>query len=174
MPPKLKAPSIQVFGMKPVVTALLLLALTQSESALAEIYKCTDESGISTFTDNPRSVPGKRCVGMNLGPIVVETPMRKAPRAGVRREGSKTTASAGPSHFPRVDNATQSRRDQTRRQILQDEMDSEQRLLSEAQRQLSMAQSNPNDTRRVTLLRNEVTAHQKNIEALQKELQRAK
>lgn len=174
MPPKLKAPSIQVFGMKPVLTALAFLALSQSESAFAEIYKCTDESGISTFTDNPRSVPGKRCVGMNLGPIMIEAPTRKSPRTSRRSGNDNATASAAPSHFPRVDSATQSKRDQTRRQILQEEMDSEQRLLSEAQRNLSQAQNNPNDSQRASHLRNEIVAHQKNIEALQKELQRVK
>jgi len=60
-----------------------------------------------------------------------------------------------PAGFPKVDAATQQQRDGTRRQILQDELNSEHAALEEAQK--------TNKTPDITL-------HQQNINMLEKEL----
>ncbi len=74
-------------------------------------------------------------------------------------ESSKTTKfiknSPTPTDFPKVDAATQQQRDGTRRQILQDELNSEHKALEEAQKS--------NKTPDITL-------HQQNINMLEKEL----
>ncbi len=77
----------------------------------------------------------------------------------VEAEPVKTTKSSknspAPAGFPRVDAATQQQRDGTRRQILQDELNSEHTALEEAQK--------TNKTPDISL-------HQQNINMLEKEL----
>ena len=162
--------------MKALLLPLSLLGLMLSQQAQAEIYKCTDGSGISTFTDNPRSFGRKQCVSMNMDPIVtVPAPARRErsdrDRIANEKRAPRFTPPT-PSSFPRVDSGTQQKRDLTRRAVLEDEMATEQRLLADAQRDLDAAQKPPGNPSRLPQLRNEVIAHQKNIEALQKELQR--
>jgi hypothetical protein len=77
----------------------------------------------------------------------------------VEAESVKTAKSAknspAPANFPQVDATTQQQRDGTRRQILQDELNSEHTALEEAQK--------TNKTPDITL-------HQQNINMLEKEL----
>lgn len=145
-----------------------------SAAAVAEIYKCTDDSGVATFTDNPRSVTNKRCTSMNLEPMIINAPSsgRKSKITTSSRRASRPAPQA-PSSFPSVDAGTQQKRDVTRRQVLEDEMATEQKLLTDSQRNLEGSQRQ-NDAQRSAQYRNEVIAHQKNVEALQKELQRLK
>lgn len=151
---------------------LSLCGFVCSSPVVAEIYKCTDDSGIATFTDNPRSVTKKQCVSMNLEPMIINAPVRnKTTKSGSTR--STRVSPPVPSSFPRVDSGTQQKRDVTRRQVLEDEMATEQRLLGDSQRNVDLYQRQ-GDNQRLTQSRNEVVAHQKNIEALQKELQRLK
>ena len=148
---------------------LLLLCLPMlSMRAAAEIYKCTDESGVVTFTDNPKSVPGKQCLSMNLGPVMIASV--PAPRAHSGKPSPSPTFHGGAAPT-RVDHATQQQRDQTRLQVLQEELAEEQKLLDEAQRTLDQAQHQNTDSAKLNQLRDNVTAHQKNIQALQKEIQ---
>lgn len=164
--------------MKVILFPLCLLGLLSTTAVHAEIYKCTDGSGVATFTDNPRSFGRKQCVSMNLEPVMtISAPERRERPSGSRPSSSSSTpryTPPSPANFPRVDSATQHKRDQTRRQVLEDEMAMEQRLLTESQRALEAAQRTPVSPERMAQLRNEVTAHQKNIEALQKELQRVR
>jgi predicted RNase H-like nuclease (RuvC/YqgF family) len=90
-----------------------------------------------------------------------------------------------PSGFPRVDGETQRGRDDTRRKILQDELDTEQKLLEAAKQNLNEAESNPEVftgqdgktyrnvakyDEKVKPLQDQVDLHTKNIEALKTEL----
>lgn len=132
--------------------------------AQADIYKSVDENGHVTYS----STPIKGSKKLNLEPLPTMKPV--------------TPASAG---FPKVDGETQKARDETRRKILQDELEAEQKLLEDAQKNLSEAESNPEvfkgqDGRtyrnvakydeKVKPLQEQVDLHQKNIEALQTEL----
>lgn len=159
--------------MKVILSSLCLSGLVLCPPAMAEIYKCTDGSGISTFTDNPRSFGRKQCTSMNLDPVVIPAPAPRTKSSASSGPRAPRVAIPTPSNFPRVDAGTQQRRDVTRRQVLEDEMATEQRLLNDAQRNAEAAQRQPGfSADRLAQLRNEVVAHQKNIEALQKELQR--
>lgn len=145
--------------------------------AQAEIYKCTDETGVATFTDNPKSVPGKKCVGMNLAPITtVESPKK------LNKSPTKAAA-ASPGNFPSVDAGTQSQRDSSRRKILEDELAGELQLLNKAKAEYENQANvrNGDETKnyqryldRITPYKDAVTAHEKNIEALKKEISRVK
>jgi hypothetical protein len=134
--------------------------------AQAEIYKAVDEDGHVTYSSTPIK-GGKK---LNLEPLPTMMP------------AAKPSASSG---FPRVDNETQRGRDETRHKILQDELNTEEKLLEEAKHNFEDAASNPEiisgaDGRvyrnvakydeKIKPLQEQVDLHTKNIEALKTEL----
>lgn len=118
--------------------ALGLLCLLCTTMVHADIYKYVDESGHVTYSNTPRE--GAKPVG--------EKPTGKA-----------KSKAASPYYFPRVDKATQQKRDDMRRQLLLEELQSEQRSLAAA-RSAQSAEA--------------MRLHEKNIEMLNKELSRIK
>jgi len=140
-------------------TILLLLAACNAAPASAEIYKYVDESGRITYTN----IPKKGAKKLDLDPI----------------SAAKTRNSSGPTDFPKVDGQTQKKRDDLRKQILQDELTSEENSLAEAQKalgegektRLSDETNNPQKfLDRIKRLKSNVSLHEKNIAALKKEL----
>ena len=138
---------------------LLLLAAFSTTPATAEIYKYVDENGRITYTN----IPKKGAKKLDLDPI----------------SAAKTRNSTGPADFPKVDNQTQKKRDDLRKQILQDELSSEEKSLAEAQKTLKdgaatrLGDEARNDQKyldRVKKLKDNVSLHEKNIAALKKEL----
>jgi len=140
-------------------TLLLLLAACHAAPASAEIYKYVDENGRITYTN----IPKKGAKKLDLDPI----------------SAAKTRNSTGPADFPKVDDQTQKKRDDLRKQILQDELTSEERSLTDAQKALSEGEKtrlgdeakNPQKyLDRIKKLKSNVSLHEKNIAALKKEL----
>ncbi len=139
------------------------LLLTVSPWVLADIYKYVDENGRVTYSNHPlkgakRVVASPNSRGINYG----------APRAA---------SNPSPANFPKVDRSTQQNRDQSRQRILQNELESEERLLVEARRNLKEAEANKNDPKRDEKIKNlttEIRVHEKNIEALNTELSKLK
>jgi hypothetical protein len=132
--------------------------------AQAEIYKAVDEDGHVTYSSTPIK-GGKK---LNLEPLPTMMP------------AAKPSASA---NFPRVDNETQRGRDETRRKILQDELDAEVKLLEEANKSLNDASpevfTGPDGKtfrnvakydEKVKPIKEQIDLHTKNIEALKTEL----
>lgn len=139
---------------------LLAACLAAMAPAGAEIYKFVDENGRVTYTNIPR----KGATKLDIGGADA------APR---------NRANAGPSNFPRVDTSTQKKRDDVRRQILEEELANEQHALADAQKALKEGEAVrlPEETNnhqkyldRVRRLREAVTLHERNIAALRKEL----
>ena len=127
--------------------------------ASAEIYKYVDESGRVTYTN----IPKKGAKKLDLDPV----------------SAAKTRNNTGPANFPRVDNQTQKKRDDMRKQILQDELTTEEKALSDAQKALKDGEATRlgDEARnyqkyldRVKKLKENVSLHEKNITALKKEL----
>jgi hypothetical protein len=99
-------------------------------------------------------------------------------------EEPRKTSSTGksvptPAGFPRVDAETQRTRDDMRRKVLTDELSAEEKLLAEARRDYNSGAPTPlpeeqsNAARyqeRIARLRQAVQLHERNIEALKKEL----
>jgi hypothetical protein len=132
----------------------------------AEIYKSVDEDGHVTYSSTPLK-GGKK---LNLEPLPTMVPP------------ANVQSSEG---FPRVDTETQRGRDDTRRKILQDELNAEQKLLDEATQNLKDGESNPevfkrNDGKtyrnvakydeKVKVLQEQVDLHKNNVDALKTEL----
>ena len=141
---------------------LLFFSLFLAQAAHAEIYKLVDENGRVTYSN----IPLKGAKKLNLEPISTIAPPKPKPSA------------ATPPDFPRVDSETQKKRDDTRRGILEQELAAEQKLLEEAKKALTEGEavrlgSERNYQKyldRVQGLKDNVTLHEKNIEALNKEL----
>jgi hypothetical protein len=91
-------------------------------------------------------------------------------------------ASPSPPGFPKVDPATQKTRDGARRRILEEELSGEEKALVEARAELTEQEGirtgdEKNYQRvldRLQKYKDEVERHQKNVEALKKELSNAK
>ena len=150
---------------------ILCCSATFALGAQAEIYKRVDEDGHVTYSSTPIK-GGKK---LHLEPLPTMPPPPKPNKAS---EG-----------FPRVNSETQSRRDDTRRKILEDELATERKALEEARIRLKEGQDNPEVYKnasgqtfrnvakyeeKVTALQDEVSAHEKNVQALQTELSNIK
>lgn len=128
--------------------------------AQAEIYKFIDDQGNVTYTNIPR--PGAKKLELDPPPATPTLPKSATPPARPR----VTTPS--PAYFPKVDASTQRRRDDMRRQLLMQELASEQRNLEAARRALAEASRQPGAN--LNRLADSVRLHEKNIEMLNKEL----
>lgn len=145
----------------------LLLCLYLAAPAQAEIYKYVDENGQVTFTDVYRK-GGKR-IELPRGPTSL-------PESKPATKASYRPPSRG--DFPRIDGATQKRRDDIRRQVLRDEIEGERRNAEEAKRQLALGErvqpgeSATDETyrNRVRKLRATVEQHERNVASIQREL----
>ncbi|MDP2804770.1 MAG: DUF4124 domain-containing protein [Gallionellaceae bacterium] len=147
----------------------LLCVLCQASVVQAEIYKRVDANGHVTYSSDPIKGAKK----LQLAPLPTMPP---PPRS--REQESATD-------FPRVDSATQKGRDNTSRQILEDELASEEKALTEARTNLQTGIDAPEtltgkdgktylnkikQEEKVGALQKEVKVHEKNIALLKKEL----
>ncbi len=124
-----------------------------------EMYRCATQSGASSYFNVPG---GGGAVSGSSG----TQPIR-------------SSKAATPSGFPRVDPDTQKGRDDVRRKVLSDELAAEEKLLAETRALYSDGAPAPLPEERtdaekyrvrIARLRQSVTVHEKNIEALRKEL----
>jgi hypothetical protein len=139
--------------------ALFLLVL--APAAQAEIYKFVDENGLVTYTNMPR--PGGK--PQLVIPDVITSGKSAPPATTPTKPGGKI---ATPSYFPKVDVGTQRKRDDMRRQLLVEELRSEERNLAAAKGALATGSRQPGSD--VGKLADSVRMHEKNIEMLNKEL----
>lgn len=137
----------------------LVFLLACGASVHAEIYKHVDAEGRITFSN----IPMKGAVRLDLNRVPVSIPSNAPGRGPTARASSTPT----PADFPKVDKATQGKRDVLRRQIWQDELGNEEKLLTEARARLAKAEPD-----KAARLREDVLMHEKNIEALKKEMAR--
>lgn len=151
---------------------LAILALALAAPAWGDTFKCIDANGRATYTNMKEEIRGKNCTVVMREISVV--PAAPAPRAAA--------ASPSPANFPKVDPATQKNRDGARRRILEDELSGEEKALSVAKAELTEQQGirtgdEKNYQRvldRLQKYKDEVDRHEKNVEALKKELGNAK
>lgn len=141
-------------------TFALLLALLAFPASAQTIYKCVDANG-GILISNSR-------VNKNCRPVVTEpdggSPRPRAPVAA----GNPT-----PAGFPRVSEDTQKARDNDRRLILEQELAGEQRNLDLARKELAAQEalgSKGGKADRVAPYRDSVARHERNIQAIQREL----
>ncbi len=146
---------------------LVIWGLLSVQTAQAEIYKRVDADGHVTYSSTPLK-GGKK---LHLTPLPTVPP--------------HVSAKDNSADFPRVDTATQKGRDNTRRQILQDELSTEEKALAEARNNLQAGAENPEtytdkdgkvyrnvskQDEKMNALQELVQMHEKNIAALNTEL----
>jgi hypothetical protein len=155
-----------------VLALALCLFLATADGALAQgsVCKYIDANGNIVFSNLPPD-KGMRRISCMSGE---ESPKRSG---GAASNGVKSTPT--PGDFPRVDSGTQKGRDEVRRKVLGEELAAEEQLLAEsrvayangAPAPLPEEQSNAEKYReRIARYRQAVQLHERNIEALRKEL----
>ena len=155
--------------------SILILGLCTALSAQADIYKHVDASGQVTYTDRP--VKGAK--RLDLEPAA--TPVMRATNTATTSR-KKESANPTPISFPRVDTDVQHKRDNVRRNVLEDELHTEEQALAEAvaAKKEGEAQrpgervSSPSYITRSEKLVGNIKLHRDNINALRRELSSVK
>lgn|SRR5690242_5563817 len=130
------------------------------------VCKYIDTAGNIVFSNLPPEKGYRKisCMG-------AEEPSRKG-----SGNGKSTPTPAG---FPKVDAETQRTRDDMRRKVLNDELSAEEKLLADARREYNNGAPTPlpeegsnaaKYQERIARLRQQVQLHERNIDALRKEL----
>ena len=152
----------------------LVVVLCIACQARADIYKFTDEHGVVTYTNVPSRLPASGASKVAVDPPPAPIP---APAGTPSSPQAKARAST-PANYPRVDAETQKQRDSTRRQILEEELKSEEKLLGESRQAATEGEATRlGDERnyqkyldRVQKLKDDVEQHEKNVASLRREL----
>ena len=155
-----------------LLTAAAACALVAAHPARAEICKYQDKEGKTYYTNVAPERGWKRLSCSESGDDV------SASKKGASSGGS-AVRSPTPEGFPKVDAKTQKGRDDGRRKVLSDELAIEEKLLVETRKVYADGAPAPlpdekNDTEkyrdRIAKLRQTVLVHERNVEALKKEL----
>lgn len=147
---------------------LLLLLTLLAGSAHAQVYKCVDDGGRVTYTND-------QAIAKGCTTLPQDQPVSTIPAPAAR---PSPAPSATPQSFPRVSPDTQRERDQSRRQILEKELAQEESALAEAQKALADQEAvrygNERNYQRVldrlAPFKEKVEQHQRNVDALKREL----
>jgi len=142
-----------------IAIALLILALPPA--AMAEIYKFVDENGLVTYTNMPRP-------GIKPQMVIPDITRSSTPPAASDKKAKSSGKIPTPSYFPKVDSQTQVKRDDMRRQLLVEELRSEERNLAASRSELATNSRRPGAD--IGKLTDSVRMHEKNIQMLNKEL----
>ena len=140
-----------------------------SPTAFADIYKCVGADGQVTYSN----MPDKNCKRLSFDPIPAASPASPA----AARPAARTPT---PASFPKVEENAQKARDNDRRRILESELEAEQKNLAQAKKELADQEAvRSGDERnyqkvldRLQPFKDKVALHERNIEAVQKEISR--
>ncbi|AYM79378.1 DUF4124 domain-containing protein [Janthinobacterium agaricidamnosum] len=152
--------------------------LGAAAQAHGQLYVCADAQGHKTYTDRRA---GAHCQLLDLPGALTEPPRKTAPLAGApARPATQAAVTAAPAAgaFPKVDGAEQRARDLDRRQILQDELRSEEQKLAAQRLEFNGGQPERQGNERnyakyqerVAQLKDNISRTQQNVEALKREI----
>ena len=139
------------------------------------MYQCVDNQGHKTFSNVRLSDKNVKCAAMDLGPTTTVPGQKPASKPAGVGSAPGTGSSSG---FPKVGESAQKERDTDRRRILEGELDAEKKNLEQAKKELSEQEAirlgdEKNYQRvldRLEPFKNKVSLHERNIEAIEKEL----
>jgi len=134
---------------------------------VTEIYKCVDGGGRPLYTSDKRDTAGKKCELVSREVNVVPA-----------QQFTPKPAAKSPASFPKESPTDRASAKGRQRDILEKELATEQKLLSEAQQKLAEQEAvRTGDERnyarvqeRLQPFKDSVETHQKNVEALRREL----
>ena len=158
--------------------ALAAALLGAASQAQGQLYVCSDGQGHKTYTDKRENAA---CKLLDLPGAMTEPPRRGTPVGVPAARASLPPANpapAGAGNFPRVDGVEQRARDLDRRQILQDELRSEEQRLAAQRQELNEGQPERQGNERnyakyqerVAQLKDNLSRTQQNVEALKREI----
>jgi len=150
----------------------LLLAFSLGTSAslqAAEIYKCVGPQGRPLYTSEKRDTMGRKCK-------VISREVNVVPMQAPAKNGAQSSRQPA---YPREDAAARAGAKERQRQILEKELANEEGMLGKARAALAEQESvRTGDERnyarvleRLKPYQDDVEAHEKNVEALRRELQ---
>jgi hypothetical protein len=153
----------------PVLGLLGCSLALDARAQTTEIYKCTDASGRPLYTSDKRDMSGKKCE-------LVSRQVNVMPSQGATQ--SRGARGAEGQAFPRESPDQRASAKDRQREILQKELATEQDALKRARQELAQAESvreggERNYARvqeRLQPFKESVETHEKNIQALQREL----
>lgn len=160
--------------MKPYSRLLLVVLITSGASTAAaaanEVYRCVDANGLAEYRN---SGAGKACQKVNLPGLTAAPPAR--PAKPVAAGKSPAAAAAG---FPKRDTSARQAGDDERRQILLNELSTEEKKRAALQAEFNNGEpERRGDERnyakyqeRVQTLKDALARSDRNIEALRREL----
>ncbi|MFC7514519.1 DUF4124 domain-containing protein [Herbaspirillum sp. GCM10030257] len=160
--------------MKQQLIGLALVAAAAGHvHAQSEVFLCVDETGKKEYKNTGTT---KGCKKIDLPGITMIPAPPTARKPVVQTAAAKPSAS--PSDFPKVDGDTQKTRDNDRRQILADEMKSEEQKLANLKKEFNNGEpERRGDERnyakyqeRVATMKDDISRSEKNIEALKREI----
>jgi hypothetical protein len=161
----------------PFLAAATALALAPAAFAQGTVWRCTESDGRAHYTNIKKDTEGKTCQVLTKEVSVVP-----GGQVGVAASANRSTgpqaATATPPSFPRVDRETQRSRDDNRRKILEDELETEEKSLVDAKSKLTEQESvrygdEKNYQRvldRLKPYQDAVERHERNVSALRREL----
>jgi len=149
-----------------------LLSLLALGAYAQDIYRCDSDGQSPLLT----TAPTKNCRKILLNPVNLTPSAKSAPKS--------STSTPTPGSFPKVDDQTQKSRDTDRRRILEGELAAEQKNAEQAKKDLAEQEaivlpsermqggaiSGGKVQERIQQYRDKVALHQRNIEAIQKEI----
>lgn len=154
-----------------------LLLLPGFPAAAQDIYKCSDPDGRVTYSN----IPSRTCRKLLLDPVNVAPAAKSTAKSGA---SSAAKSTATPASFPKVDDQTQKSRDSDRRRILENELAAEQKNVEQARKELAEQEgvvlpsermqggtiSGGKVQERIQQYKDKLALHQRNVEAISKEI----
>jgi len=153
--------------LRPLILVTFGTLALAANAQVTEIYKCVDAKGNRLYTSDKRETSGRKCELVSREINVV--PAQKQP---------PTAAPSSPSSFPRETPQARATAKERQRDILEKELSSEQQLLDQARKELAEQESTRGGDEknyakvleRLQPFKDSVDLHQKNIDALKREL----
>jgi len=162
--------------MKPILVVAFFLATgVWAAPALAQdgdqMWRCQDKDGTTEFTNVESATAGKNC-------RVVKQRVTVVPGGGASSASGARPRAATPSSFPRETPAKRASAKEKQRQILEQELEQERAMLDRSKKALAEQEAvrygdERNYSRVLARLKpyqDTVELHQKNVEALEREL----
>lgn len=163
------------------IYVLAATAVVLSQSVYADVFKCVDNAGRTTYTNNGKPINGGECTLLSRDQNV-STYSSSGSSGSSSGKRSSAASNPSPTSFPKVDDGTQKSRDNDRRQILEQELGTEEKSLEQAKQDLAKEE----ETRlgneknyqkkldRIKPFQDKVDLHQRNIESIRKEISNLK
>jgi peptidoglycan hydrolase CwlO-like protein len=168
--------------MKKTLSLAALILITFSSNVFAEIYKRVDADGRITYSNIKTKGATRLEFDPDANTITNDHPISTSKSSNSSASNKRTPT---PEGFPKVDKDTQNQRDGKRKDILQNELDSEKVALEEAKKAYAEGEAKPEIYKtangatmrnvpkfqeKMKSLQDEVDSHENNIKLLQKEI----